>query len=184
MPPVVEVPRRAVELPSSSPTRQGRRRSFAKLLYRVDPEALSGFGFHGKICRPGARIPEAELWPTEEYPARPVLLEYVAGHGRREYQTQADGALYVLWAYDHHAHEWAELGRANGTSTEWVITLQPLAVNALTPRKPPARADVSAIASRIVSFLDGELTKLESGERHEILDAVHNQLASRMCAAG
>jgi hypothetical protein len=184
MPPVVEVPRRAVELPSSSLTRQGRHRSFAKLLYRVDLNALSGFGFHGKICRPGARIPESELWPTAEYPARPVLLEYVAGHGRRGHQTQGDGALYVLWTYDRQARAWIELGRASGTSTEWVITLQPLAVNALAPRKPAARADVSAIASRIVSFLDGELTQLESEERHEILDVVHNQLASRMCAAG
>ena len=182
----VEIIRNAVQLPSSSPTRRGRHTSFTKLLYRVDPQVLNGFGFYGKICRPGARIPESDLWPTDEYPARPVLLEYVsqAGRGRRGHQTdQSEGALYVLWTYDREARDWIELGRATGVSTEWVITLQPLALNALTPQKPQARADVSAIASRIVSFLDGELTQLAAEERQQILDVVHNQLASRMCAA-
>ena len=174
---MLPVSRNLVELPSSSRTRQARHKSFAKLLHRVDADALTGFGFHGKICKPGARIAESELWPSEEYPARPVLLEYVAAAGRN-----LDGALYVLWIYDRDSHAWNELGRASGISTEWVITLQPLAMTALTPRKPRHRADVTAIASRIVSYLDGELTQLAAEERHQILDAVHNHLASRAAA--
>jgi hypothetical protein len=148
----------------------------------VDSDALSGFGFHGKLCRPGARIAESDLWPSSEYPARPVLLEYVAQVGRAR-EDQCEGALYVLWTYDLAKRSWTELARANGVSTEWVLTLQPLALSALAPRKPQARADVSAVASRIVSFLDGELAQLAVEERHQILDVVHNQLASRMCAA-
>jgi hypothetical protein len=174
--------RNAVVLPSTATTRGRRYASYAKLLYRVDLGALSGFGFHGKVCRPGARMAEADLWPTSEYPARPVLLEYVAQAGRSR-EAQREGALYVLWAYDLEKRTWTELGRATGVSSEWVLTLHPLALSALAPRKPQARADVSAVASRIVSFLDGELTQLATEERHQILDVVHNQLASRMCAA-
>jgi hypothetical protein len=59
----------------------------AKLLYRVDPNSLNGYGFEGAYMRPGRTIDESALWPTKQYPKIPVLLEYagrrtIRGNGR------------------------------------------------------------------------------------------------------
>lgn len=56
--------RNQIQLPSSSPSRRSRTYSYAKLLYRVDPHATSGFGFEGKLHKPGHQVAENELWPT------------------------------------------------------------------------------------------------------------------------
>lgn len=183
MPQTTRATRDGVRLPFSSPTRDGRYKSFAKLLCRVDPDPSSGFSFHGRIAKPGAMVEYAWLWPTSEYPADPLLLEYVANVGRG-HEAQLTGMLYVLWRFDAHTREWSELARAAGFATEWIIILGPIAAHTLRPaRKPAAREEMAAIAGRIAAAVDLELTGLEGGERYQVLDVVHNQLAIRMCQA-
>lgn len=181
MPQTTRLTRDGVRLPSSSATRESRYKSFAKLLYHVEPHAATGFGFHGKICKPGAMVRESELWPSEEYPPRPVLLEYVAGAGRE----RGAGVLYVLWSFDSARREWIELGRAMAAAAEWSTILRPLALQALRPPRKPAGCahDVGAVAERIVAALDAELRPIEYAEQLQVLNAVHDQLAVRICRA-
>lgn len=170
---------RGIRLPRTSGRTAGN--SFAKLLNYVDPEASTGFGFEGKIFRPGATVTEAQLW-SEGYPATPILLEYAApgpSYGRGHNRNQQ---LYVLWKWDREAHEWVELGRARSVSWEWAIDLRPLAIRALAESRAgfTVMPNLVMIAARISGFLDGELKPLEIPDRQRILAVLHDQFAGRL----
>jgi hypothetical protein len=170
---------RGIRLPRTS----GRTavNSFAKLLNYVDPEASTGFGFEGKIFRPGATVTEAELW-AEGYPETPILLEYAApgpiygrGHNRAE-------QLYVLWKFDREEHAWVELGRARSVAWEWALDLRPIALRALAAARSGITVlpNLGVIAARISGFLDGELKPLEVPDREKVLAVIHDQFAGLM----
>jgi len=148
----------------------------------VDAEAECGFGFEGRLMRPGITVTDAELRPTAEYPETPVLLEYAQvaaqahrGHNRRE-------SLYVLWRFDAEGNRWHELGRAYAQSWECALELRAIAVRALRPRVD-VMPDLTAIEARIRAALAGELAQIEPGYRGQVLAIIHDQLAAGMGAA-
>lgn len=175
-----EIVRGGIRLPCSAATRADRYRSFAKLLSHVDDDAATGFGFQGRMLRPGAIVTPAELHPGSEYPATPVLLEYAArgvgtgtGHNRR-------ASVYVLWRY--HSNEWVEIGRAVSESWTWALDLGPIARRALAESRSVSVVvvvDVRQIAVRIANLLDAELRALNAGDRQRILAILHDQFACR-----
>jgi hypothetical protein len=181
----VEIVRGGIRLPCSATTRADRYRSFAKLLSHVDDDAMTGFGFQGRMLRPGALVTPAELHPGSEYPATPVLLEYAAagipgtnvgtgtGHNRR-------ASVYVLWRY--HSSEWVEIGRAVSESWTWALDLGPIARRALAESRSVSVVvvvDVRQIAVRIANLLDAELRALNAGDRQRIIAILHDQFACR-----
>jgi hypothetical protein len=172
-----EVVRGGIQIPHTSP--RNCRDTYAKLLLRVDPRAPCGFGFEGKILRPGSTVTDAELRPSEEYPEMPVLLEYaqVAAQGRRGHNRRE--SLYVLWRFD--GATWIELGRSMSASWEWAIDLRPLAVRALDQR-PHVMRDLAAAQKRIAAALAQELEGLESADQWRVLGIIHDQLACRVAA--
>src|ERR1017187_3112820 len=62
-----------VRIPSSAIRRS--QLVFAKLIERVLPRAFSGFDLPGPFFRPGSEVEEKDLWPSDQYPKRPILIE-------------------------------------------------------------------------------------------------------------
>jgi hypothetical protein len=163
------------------------RKSFLKLLSRVDPNAHDGFGFEGKLFRPGARVEPAELRPTSDYPEIPVILEYsIAPASGIKGNRRAPG-LYVLWCWRAEAEQWHEIGRASSYSWEWAIDLRPLAIRALSQARAGARdaensTDLAAIADSLTLFVDKQLDHLQPAERAMVIGILHDHFAARFCA--
>lgn len=174
--------RGGIALPCSSPRKSPDK--FMKLLRHVDPDADHGFGFEGVFLRPGSTVTWAELRPTLEFPATPIVLEHgrapatgPAGHRRA-------ASLYILWRYQGNA--WHELGRAASMSWHWAMELRPLALRALQEARGglvlAARADLPAIATRIAVAIDSELRALDAPERRKVIGVIHDQFAARIVA--
>lgn len=173
-----EILRGGIRLPRSASRTE--RDTFVKLLSFVDPEAEHGFGFEGKLLRPGSLLTPAQLRPADHFPEIPIVLEYLPGtkNGRRREQ------LYILWRLDWSTHEWRELGRAVSESWHWANDLRPLAVRALKEARSKhaleLQPDFPAIERRIAQFLDAELKPLEAGDRVRVLAMLHDQLATKL----
>lgn len=167
----------AVAIPRSSP--RAARGCFTKLLYSVDPDATHGFGFHGTLLRPGARLTVEALRPTPEYPEIPLLLEYgsVPVPGDRLWAQ-----LYILWRFEVQTHSWRELARTTATAWEWAYELRPIAVRALARVAISTPLDHAAIAGRLSVLLDVELGALAPADRVRVLSVLHDELAGRVCA--
>ena len=153
------------KIPKSSP--RAEPLAFAKLLSRVDPKAVNGLGFDGVILRPGATIPEATLWPTEEFPSTPLLLEYagrvrISGRGR---DRDVFESLYILWRWSCERRAWEELARSHSESWQWAIDLRPVALRALAESNGGVEVlpclGLDARATRLAEDLDRELEGLE-----------------------
>lgn len=155
--------------------------SYAKLLDRVDSQALDGFGFHGRLLRPGDEISEAEL--LEGRTANPVLLEHTeietARGARRRWES-----LYILWRYDPEKVIWIEIARAQGTSWDWAVGLREPARIALGRPSWGVVPKVAETCERIRSILEAELARLDPDQRRQVVASLHDQLAARAAAAG
>lgn len=176
------VVRRGIMLPRSSARKC--REDYCKLLVSVDPDAQSGFGFEGRIFRPGSIVSEADLWPEGSPPGAPVLLEgaMIAGDGPASKRRMDQ--LYVLWRYNAEMNAWTELGRARSVSWEWAIELRPLAVRAMQEQRGhgavSSAADHPAIAARIRNVFEGELQELADADKWRVLAIIHDELAGRV----
>lgn len=156
----------------------------------MDPDAEHGFGFDGVFLRPGATVTDAELHPTPEYPATPVVLEYMLAPAHGIAGRRRSDAIYILWRYetpgDFLAGSWRELGRATSESWHWATELRPLALRALREARGAALVvilpDLPAIARRIAAALDHELKGIESEHRQKVLGVLHDEFAVRLCA--
>jgi hypothetical protein len=172
--PPPEIVRGGIQLPHSSP--RNCRNAFIKLLSHVNPEADQGFGFEGKILRPGSVVTEAELRPTDEYPERPVLLEYAQAPAQGKRGHNRTESLYVLWSLDAQSNTWRELGRANAVSWEWAVDLRPLALRAMQQR-PQVMPDLLAVEMRIMAVLERELASVAAAQQSLVLAIIHDQIA-------
>jgi hypothetical protein len=151
--------------------------TYAKLLLRVYPRRRMANAFEGKLLKPGAVIDEKELWPTADYPAVPLLLEFAGndhtGHGHRR-----SNDIYVLWRYD--GDRWTELVRSAGRGADWIEHLKPVALRELARTAPPADPDAAAgISSRVLGVLDRELELLDAEARHLVMAFVYQEFTSR-----
>lgn len=118
-----------IKLPRTSPEIKNYFR-FAKLLYFVDPHAERGFGFHGVMVAPGARVPRSIFDPTNRFPDPPLLLECAPGELAGIRGNWRRSALWILWQLDHPCN-WRELARGTSIDWTWALSVRPVAVEAL-----------------------------------------------------
>ena len=170
---------RHVRLPRSAKSR--RDLSFAILIHRIFPQRTMGDAFEGQRLKPGATIAEACLWPTPEWPERPILLEYCgsdrsgAGHHRSFHQ-------YALWRYDPDVPEWVELATSSAVGIEWVDALKPIALRYLADTNTAPASGAADVTSRVLCLLDSELEPLQEQGRQGVLGMLLEQLMARLQA--
>lgn len=150
---------------------------YAKLLDRVEPDACDGFGFKGRLLRPGDRI---------ELPAdleNVVILERTEVEGplgarnRRRWE-----ALYILWRYDRKTGEWTELAKVQSTSSDWAVLLREAARFALGKMSWAIAPKMAEVADRIRIALDKELQGLDPSQRRQLVAQLHDEFAVRIVA--
>jgi hypothetical protein len=116
--------------------------------------------FAGPRLRPGALIAERELWPADDFPARPLLFEYAGiaetGRGHRR-STQ----LYILWRYERESSTWRELARATATGLEWVEVLRTAALHDLRSEPEDLARAAAAASSRVLAAVEAEMALLD-----------------------
>ncbi len=160
---------------------------YAKLLDRVDPRATDGFGFVGRLLRPGDRLAESELLAGRTGP--PVVLECTdiesaAGpRDRRRWEK-----LYILWRYDAAAvsgeeGRWVEISRCQSLSADWALSLRETARIALGRQSWKVVPKLAEVSARIRGLLDRELDPLDEAMRRQVLADLHDQFATRIAAA-
>ena len=170
---------RGVRIPRSSP--RACRDDYVKLLRDVDPDALCGYGFEGTILRPGATVTDAQLRPSDDYPARPLLLEAAVVPSSEPACRRRNEQLYILWLFDEDRNGWTDIGRARSRSWHWAEELRAIAVRALQEQRPKlvAVVDYGEIEKRICAVVDQELRSLEDAHRWRVLGIVHDHVARR-----
>jgi hypothetical protein len=175
---------RLVRLPKSL-SRRSSRVTYCALLSDIDPNATSGFGWKGKYLKSGSLIKECDLWPSDEYPLTPLLLECADNPDnlRGHKANQAD-SLWILWTY--RDGEWHELGRSLCRSWQWVWDLKPIGLRAMAEARGgvvvKVEPDLDAISARITLLLDQELAAVGPTDRSKVLCVIHDQLASRVAS--
>jgi hypothetical protein len=163
-----------VKLPRSA-LRRGAL-TWSKLLDHVDADARNGFGFQGRILRPGALV------ALEELPEPAVLVECAgsdgSGHGHRRSAT-----TYILWQFDRARGEWRELARAASVGREWASDLRSIALRALghepAPFIPPTTQETIA---RVLALVEGELRGVRAETVLDLMGALHDRLAAHAAA--
>ncbi len=160
--------------------------SYAKLLTRVDRLAQDGYGFHGKLLRPGQLISESELGVHYSKPfivLECTDIEGVHEQGSRHYRNRRKwDKLYILWRFDWEYHTWVEIVRTH--QHEWVEVLREPARMALGRASWEIVPTVAEKITRIRAFLDQELQDLEDDQARLVLGELHDQFASRMVKVG
>jgi len=158
-----------IQLPRTS--RRGEI-AYIKLLTRVDAFALNGFGFEGRLCRPGAAV------ETEDLPRPVIALECAGNSGRGRKQP----TLYILWRLRDDG-TWREIARAQAFDWTWAVALRTVAIRELrgpAERLPPV--DLPGITARLVKSLDRELGELSREMRAHLLGGLEVELNARIAA--
>jgi hypothetical protein len=158
--------------------------SYAILIHRICPQRSMGDVFEGRRLRPGATLPETELWPTADHPETPLLLEYVgsdrSGSGHRRSQH-----LYILWQYRKDLREWIELARTRAEALEWVEVLKTAAMRHVSAASTiPARSGAASATSRVLTVLEYELETLAVEDRRNLLGLLYEQFTARLIRDG
>jgi hypothetical protein len=169
-------------------TAEGRREQCYAKLIRTVSDNRTAMAFEGNLLRCGAVIDDAELWPGEDWPAAPLLLEYAGLDYRAPLQRLANGyggkrrpLIHILWRYDCDECEWRELVRSSSVDGDWVQQFAAIARVELGrgAKRPPV--EVAALASaRCVEALDRELRELKGEELILALGFLYEQVAARM----
>ncbi len=153
--------------------------SYAKLLTRVDPQAHDGYGFEGKLLRPGQLISGIDY-------SKPLIvlectdIEGVHDPASRHYRNRRKwDKLYILWRYERDSKCWIEIVRTQ-CQHEWVEVLREPARIALGRVSWQIVPSVAEKISRIREFLELELRDLEDSQARQVLGELHDQFASRM----
>lgn len=159
-------------------TTSRKERTYARLVRAVTRNA-SGLAFEGRLLRCGESIEESELWPDDDYPAVPLLVEFAGravvgrGHNRSSW-------LYILWRYEVNAHMWREIARTSSVGADWVEHLRPIALVEIG-RKRAEPVDVATrVSGRVLVMLDGELDSLAEDERLLAMSLIYEQVTARL----
>jgi len=157
--------------------------TFATLLLRVYPRRAVA-AFEGQRLKPGALIDEAELWPTQEYPSTPILLEY-AGSDHSGWGHRRSNDIYLLWKYDKTRGRWTELARHIGQGAEWQEAFKTIAFREIARDAPPIdAATAAAVSGRVLGVLDSELELLGSADRLLVMNYVYQEFSARAVQYG
>lgn len=174
--------RRIIRLPRSQ---KGQGLSFITLIQRICPRRTLGNVFEGRRLRPGARVREADLKPTPDYPDTPLLLEY-AGSDRSGSGHKRSSHTYILWRFEPSEGKWLELVRVEAEALEWIETIRPVALRNFTSRAldltPILRAGEAA--SRVLIVLEAELEVMDIADRAVFLGYLYEQFTARLVRDG
>jgi hypothetical protein len=167
-----------------------REACYATLIRRVISNP-TGFAFQGLNLRCGAIVDESELWPSDEYPLTPLLLEYAGRDfdAQLEYRSPGTGHkrrpdLRLLWRYDRRKHLWRELARCSSVSRDGIEYLLLIARQELSKQPCPVAPEEMATraSSRAIEVLDTELAQLDGQERVLAISQIYDQVVSRVVA--
>jgi hypothetical protein len=144
--------------------------------------------FQGKLLRCGAAIEDVELWPDEDWPAAPLLLEYAGLDYSAPLQRLGNGyggkrraLIHILWRYECDECAWRELARSSSVDNDWIEHFAAIARVELRRGARKAPREVAAIASaRCVEALDRELRELQGEELVLALGLIYEQVAARV----
>jgi hypothetical protein len=170
--PSVRIPRTAVSR---------RERTYAQLIQRVHYTS-QWKPFDGPLLRCGSVIDEAELWPAQDFPDVPLLLEY-AGNDRSGRGHNRSNSIYILWRYDRDRNAFVEVMRCVSKNAGWIDQVRAVAIIELKvgfERDPEMASKVSA---RIIIVLDRELDLLDQEDRGLVMIFVYEQFAARASQA-
>lgn len=169
-----------IRIPHSSIAGRGQL-TYALLIGRVFPGAKNAFqAFEGTRYKPGARIPEAALHPTDEYPLVPIVIEY-AGNDRTGRGHNRSNDVHVLWKFQ--AAEWIELARVTSQGPEWVVHLMPFVLDHVRGSAVAGEAEIAGrVTRRIMDILDRELTALSRDGRDRAMSFLYDAVTARMAA--
>lgn len=149
----------------------------------------TAIAFDGKHFRCGIAIDDSELWPDDEYPQTPLLLEYAGLDYEAPLERPGSGfggkrrpLVHLLWRYEKDRREWHELARTSSVDSEWVAHF--VAIARIEMERGGRRAtpiDIAARASwRWMETLDQELRALNAEERVIALGMVYEQITARV----
>jgi hypothetical protein len=174
---------RIIRLPRTATRRNAP--SFAWLLERVDPAAVTALDFYGRMMTPGAIVDESELWPTATYPAVPVLLEtcQLIFTGRGHHKNPLE---HILWIYSVRTREWRQIAHVSAHhAEEWIPPIAAVAAKYCNPRIKPPEPDLHQAARRIAAVIESELVQLQDNrQRRELLQVAVDYLAFRHADIG
>jgi hypothetical protein len=166
--------------------------------------------FEGKLLRPGAAIDDAELWPGEEWPAVPLLLECAGRDFAAPMRRIASGfggkrrpIIHILWRYERRPQaqpngspypgispdqnsstgsgEWRELVRASSVDNDWIAHFAAIARLELRRGvETPPLAIAERALARCVEAMDRELQQLQGEELILALGFLYEQVAARV----
>jgi hypothetical protein len=154
----------------------------AQLIRRIVQGRLGAFRFDGVFLKPGKIVSESSLWPAEDWPRLPHLIEIFPsslskdGHGGSRIDV-------ILWKYE--SGDWREVCRLDGYgSSEWMLEMEPIVTRSLNESRvhvePP---DVRAIADELAAPILARLAQLETREQREALATeLHTRLMTMACA--
>lgn len=158
-----------------------RALTFARLLLRVYPRRDFN-AFEGMLLKPGAVIEESALWPTEEYPRTPLLLEY-AGNDCSGRGHNRSNDIYILWRYCRAAGKWNEIARCVSQGAEWMHHMKAIAIAELGREGVAADPRQAAtVSGRVLGMLDAELERMDTLERHLVMSFVLQEFSARAVA--
>lgn len=177
-----------ISIPRTAKSR--REACYATLIRRIVANP-TGFAFQGTSLRCGAVIDESDLWPSDEYPRTPLLVEYAGRDFDAQLEYDPSGAghrrrpdLRVLWRYDRRKHVWRELARCSSVSRDGIEYLMLIARQELARQPCPVPpVEMATRASiRTIQMLDTELAQLNFAERALAMSQIYDQVISRVVA--
>ena len=165
-----------VRLPRTSSRRN--ESTHIKLIERIRPDRCAGLAFQGKHFRGGDTIEETDLWPTPDFPARPLLLE-LGGIATPGWGHNRSSHWHLLWRYVVEHSQFEEIARVEARGIDWVEALKYLAIAELGPERPKERETASRAAQRIVDALEAELKELDGAPRLDFLALIADEIEKR-----
>ena len=172
-----------VRLPRTATRRKAL--SHAQLLERFEPNASDPFDFYGKLVTPGATIEEHELWPTEHYPAVPIIHETCQlcfsgrGHHRNPYE-------HILWSYRRKERAFRQVARVSTHHYEdWIRAFLPVLRRLMQPPQRELSPDLHTAARRIAAVIEGELLGVyDNDQRSSLLQTAYEYMSARRADIG
>jgi hypothetical protein len=155
------------------------------LLEKVDPGAVTALDFHGRMMTPGAIVDELDLWPTDTYPAVPVLHEtcQICFAGRGHHKNPLE---HILWIYSVRLREWRQIAHVSAHHPEdWIPHIARVAAKYVHPRVIPPPPELHQAARRIATVIESELFCMpDNRARAELLQSAVDYMALRSADMG
>jgi hypothetical protein len=138
---------------------------------------MMGDAFEGSYLKPGSCVEVSSLRPSEDYPEKPLLLEF-AGSDHTGRGHNRSNQIHVLWRF--RGGQWVEIVRTLSQGAEWIHTIRAVALREIGGPPPPDPEMAAGVVERFLSDIDRELGELGAGDRAIALNLFFEQLAARL----